>query len=519
MPSPLSAAQDERVALLQAFLATMSHEIRTPMNGVIGAVELLERSSLTRYQRGLVDTVRDSANALMALIDGILDFSKIEAGRLDVERAPLPLRGLLESACDALQPLAMARGVHVHLFVDPALPDEILGDAVRLRQVMTNLLGNAIKFSAGLERPGRVALRAVRADARTLRISIADNGIGLSPDAQARLFQPFVQADCSTTRRYGGTGLGLAICDRLTRAMGGRIGVESAPDAGARFDVELPMAPVAAPSRSLRHDLAGVSCELFVGDEMWADDWAAYLQAAGARPAEGAAEEAVRVLVVQIEQLVHLYDRPGAADCPRVELHHGRRRQPRALGVPGAPRVVLDVEGLHRDALVHAVAMAAGLAAPVAADSATLPLDAFPVPADAERAAAQSELVLVAEDNPINRMVLEQQLALLGVAAVFADDGLDALRQWREGPERFGLLLTDLHMPGLDGFALAAAIRADEASLGGRRLPIVALTASALRDEDERCRMAGMDDVVVKPVLLEPLGEAVRRWLALGAIA
>jgi signal transduction histidine kinase/CheY-like chemotaxis protein/HPt (histidine-containing phosphotransfer) domain-containing protein len=498
------------------FLAVMSHEIRTPMNGVIGAIELLERSALTSYQRELAGTVSGSARSLLGLIEGILDFSKIEAGRLEIEHVPLHLCELIESASDALQPLAASRGVHVHLFVDPRLPEHILGDAVRLRQVVTNLLGNAIKFSAGLEREARVSLRALAADDRTLRIVVSDNGIGLSAAARARLFQPFVQADQSTTRRYGGTGLGLAICHRLVFAMGGRIGVESAPDEGARFTVNLPLT-AASGATPLAHDLSGIACELLVSDLQWADDWAAYLAAAGAHVLRGGLETTAapalvsRVLIIEAGLQGHAS--ANALEWPCVELRHGRRREPRCLATAGATRVTLDIEAAHRDALLHAVAIAAGRRGG-APDTCHGALDDEPPPAapDVHSAAAKGRLVLVAEDHPANRMVLERQFELLGVAACFASDGEDALRQWSVASDCFGLLLTDLHMPGLDGWQLTAAIRAGERG-ARRRMPIVALTASAVSDDAQRCLAAGMDDVLRKPILIEALGDAVRRWL------
>jgi PAS domain S-box-containing protein len=500
-----------------AFLATMSHEIRTPMSGVIGAVELLQRSPLSNYQRELAGTVRDSASALMTLIDGILDFSKIEAGHLDVERLPLDLRDLLEITCDALQPLAMSRGVHLHLFVDPALPALLLGDAVRLRQVVTNLLSNAIKFCAGLDRPGRVAVRAWPVAGGGLRISVGDNGIGLSPQAQSRLFQPFMQVEHRGPRRYGGTGLGLAICQRLTLAMGGRIGVESLPELGARFDVDLPLAARAAPPRPA-HDLTGLACHLVIAEDEWADDWGAYLAAAGALvtrwqalppSTSQALHNSGSVIVVQAELLAGATAPAG----PCVELHHGRRRTPRAVA---AARIVQDIEGMHGDALLAAVAMAAGRLAPVHTMPGALDEAPLPAPPNIAHAAGEGCLVLVAEDDQTNRLVLERQFALLGVAAEFARDGVDAWQKWRDGRDGYCLLLTDLHMPGMDGFELTAAIRQAEA--GAHRMPIVALTASAVAGEIAQCRAAGMDDALGKPIQISALGAALRHWIARGRV-
>lgn len=269
------------------FLATMSHEIRTPMNGVVGIVDVLRQSSLTPYQADLADTIRDSAFALLGILDDILDFSKIEAGHLALESEPVALLRLVEGVCDALQPVASGRRVALQVFVDPALPEWISSDAVRLRQILNNLLGNAIKFSAGLEREGRVRVRVEALGTDRLRLQVSDNGIGLSPAAQARVFDPFEQAEGSTSRRYGGTGLGLSICRRLVGAFGGEISLQSVPGQGAEFNVSLPLRRcVSAPAPSpveLASDLGGLHCHLLLADAHQAHDWCAYLVGAGAQ--------------------------------------------------------------------------------------------------------------------------------------------------------------------------------------------------------------------------------------------
>jgi PAS domain S-box-containing protein len=506
------------------FLATISHEIRTPMTGVIGAAELLESSVLTHYQQTLAATVRESAGALLAMIDGVLDFSKIEAGHLAIEHEPLNLRALLESTCDALQPLATARGVHLHLFVHPILPEHILGDAMRLRQIVTNLVGNAIKFSAGGEQPGRVSVRLHPGDAQMLRISVIDNGIGLSAQAQLRLFQPFVQADRGTSRKYGGSGLGLAICHRLALAMHADIGVTSATGQGAHFHVDAPLHAHAAHHVPPGADLNGTDCHLVVSDEEWASDWRAYLLAAGARvlvwdempPNEVFASNGRDVVLLAQAELLQNGPVPGAAPAvPRVELHRGRRRQPREeLG----QHVVLDIECMHRDALLHAVLMATQrlpLTGSTLAPRSSRATGAAPTSTDAGVAAARGQLVLVAEDNDTSRLIIEHQLAALGFAAEFAVDGDHALGMWRQGRERYGLLITDLQMPGLDGYQLATAIRSEEQP--PRCMPIVGFTASALDDEVQRCERAGMNAVLSKPLHIDELGAVIQHWMLRGA--
>lgn len=371
------------------FLAAMSHEIRTPMNGVLGMMEVLERSPLAPAQARNVAVMRDSAQALLRIIDDILDFSKIEAGRMDIEALPFNLSELVAGAVETMMP--QARRKRLALFADPpgAGPDRVVGDPVRVRQILFNLIGNAIKFT------DRGFVR-ISADSRTeddgtvqVSLTVTDSGIGIDRTAQARLFEPFAQADGSTTRRFGGTGLGLSIVRRLAQLMNGEVTVESAPGEGSRFTVSLRLA------------------------------------AAG--PAASPAEAVER--------------RPAAASMPRP-------------------------------------------------DTAQL---------------------LVADDHPVNLEVLLRQLELLGLAADIAVNGAAALALWRE--RRYPVVLLDLHMPALDGFDLARAIRHEEAERALPRSGLIAVTADALKGEDMRCFAAGLDGFLSKPVSLEALARALGRWV------
>ncbi|WP_018990526.1 response regulator [Aromatoleum toluclasticum] len=508
-----------------AFLATMSHEIRTPMNGVLGMVDVLAHGRLSEHQADLVRTIRESASTLLGIIDDILDFSKIEAERLEIERAPVSVADLVEGLGNSLVPVASRRGVDLVLFVSPSVPERVLSDEVRLRQVLYNLVGNAIKFSSGRpEKRGRVSIRVEVAEEAPLRISfrVTDNGIGIAPEVLSGLFTPFTQGELSTTRRFGGTGLGLAICKRLVDLMRGEIVVESAPGVGSTFTVTMPLEPAAEqPVRALP-DLRGIECVIIAGSELEIEDLRVYLENAGARVTtandERAAEAAAAALgggpVVMIQsgedaQSSTRGEPASVPHCHRLLITRGRRRRPR---VTDKAIVTLDGDALRRAALLRAVAVAAGRASPDAfqhSDSQDLSRDAG-APQTIAEARAQDRLILVAEDDEINQKVILQQLALLGYAAEIAGNGVEALRLWRA--ERYALLLTDIHMPELDGYMLAQAIRQEEAP-GRSRMPILALTANALRGEASRALAAGMDEYLVKPVQLAVLRAALEKWL------
>ena len=516
------------------FLAAMSHELRTPLNGVIGMVDVLHQTSLKGYQVEMADLIRESAFSLLGIIDGILDFSKIEAGKLELESVPTPIAEVVEKACGMLSRMAEKKGEEFTLFVDPAIPEQVMGDALRLRQVLVNLVNNAIKFSSGQQRPGRVSVRAVLAEISAERavveFRVADNGIGMDEATLSRLFAPFSQADVSTTRRFGGTGLGLAICRRLVELMGGEIAVRSELGVGSTFTVRLPFVPVpAAPdSAGIPVWAAGLSCLVVGGPEGLADDLAAYLAHDGASVERARDLAAARALMPALApgQWVWVID---AADTPPTqdELHaiaaagpghdvrfivigRGKRREPRLDAVP---TVSVDGNVLTHRALLEAVAIATGRAEVESKAPQRGRGELEFSPPSREVARRQGRLVLVAEDNETNQKVILQQLGLFGYAADVADNGRAALERWHSGD--YALLLTDLHMPGMDGYQLAAAIRAAET--GTARTPIVALTANALKSEAEHCRAVGMDGYLSKPVRLEDLKAMLERWLPLAA--
>lgn len=509
-----------------AFLATMSHEIRTPMNGVVGMIEVLAHSRLSDHQSDLVNTIRESASTLLALIDDILDFSKIEAGRLELERRPISIGDLIEGLCNSLIPIASGKGVDLDLFVSPDVPEYVLADDVRLRQVIYNLVGNAIKFSAGrAEKRGQVYIRAevVSPSPPILAFKIQDNGIGMSAEALKQLFTPFTQAEVSTTRIFGGTGLGLAICKRLVSLMEGNIEVASEPGVGTVFTVRLPLGLAPDQPERQRPSLAGARCIVIDNGTLNVGDLRAYLEHAGASvqvvgspdAAIQAAGDLAGIVVVHgavrdefsVEGLHVTF--AAAPNVRHLIIMRGRRRRAR---IQSPEVVILDGDALRRDILLRAVAVAAGLASPEIEQEmpAKSLLDEHAPPSIVEARAA-GQLILVAEDDATNQKVILQQLRLLGYAAEVAANGKEALHLWRAG--RYALLLTDLHMPEMDGYTLASQIRYEEA--GGRRMPIIALTANALRGEAHSAHMAGMDEYLTKPVKLDQLRSTLSKWISL----
>jgi PAS domain S-box-containing protein len=502
-----------------AFLATMSHEIRTPMNGVLGMAELLSLSGLDADQSDAVKTIRESAANLLNIIDDILDFSKIEAGHLTLESEPIDLLSIVEGVADALQQVAVQKKVRLDVFVDPNIPEQVLGDSLRLRQVLNNLVGNAIKFTSGLpDREGRVYLRIEPVGTEHLHFTISDNGIGISEASKQQLFAAFTQAERTTARRYGGTGLGLVICQRIIEAMGGKIELESEIGVGSKFSFILKLAPVIGLFPGIDRSLAGVNCYLLNLNQTQALDWSTYLKSAGAAvfitkefsPARLSAGQHNVLLTndtSQDEDIRERADRWNSKEqnCSLVIIGQGNRKQARVIR-----EGVVHFDLVRKNTICDAVKLVTGKSEIKPTRFAAIAGAVASTPAPTIEAAEKAgRLILVAEDDPINRKVISQQLLMIGYAAETVEDGVAALEKWRSG--RFALLLTDLHMPILDGYDLTRTIRAFESEF--QRIPILALTANALTGEDAKAREAGIDAYLTKPITLAKLRQELVRWL------
>lgn len=543
---PVGMPTDSVAQTKNDFLAMISHEIRTPLNGILPILEILLESPLNEEQRRYVRTAFSSSRHLLRLINDVLDFARAESGKLQLENIEFDFRELVSSVCDLMQRSAINKGLTLECDISDDVPRKLRGDPIRLRQILTNLVSNAVKFTEVGHVRVSVSRRRARRREVELLFSVKDSGIGMSRETSRRVFSSFTQADASTTRKHGGTGLGLVICERLVTLMGGRIGVRSRPGEGSEFWFVLPMRHSLDVVPPARRDLVGIKvmgvfCD--AGGKDWVDHalspWGVTLDTAtheevldrlhtaamlGRRHAfdlllleSAALGRLLTAVLTELRSDPLLKDLPVVVASESQSLLAGLQSDYGACSLPGGLSIaplkrclerLLDVQQVHADG--EADDSGSGLNdLNLVPEDALLETDAplYPSPPKTGRVFK----VLLVEDNPVNLGVVSRVLDRLGAVVLVAQNGREALEQLSAGG--VDLVLMDCRMPVMDGYQATRHWREREVSEGRSRLPVVAMTANAMSGDRERCLEAGMDDYLAKPVSVSDIRGVLERWL------